>query len=360
MICKLNDPDLPQSERNRISQIFVELTKRKAYRHCLAPGQCKGFVVGGHVIPRSWLRRISNHEGEVRVFSKLPVNPFNPYPEEGPWFPTVEHFNNAFVGAFTCQEHEKMFFPVDTLEPDLGDSKTLNLLVYRPIIAALWRQRLLLQSAQAALAEVPESESFLAMVRLQRQRLIGLEHYKQETERCLHPERCRKCDGGKCKAIGHRVFHLSGDPAIAASDFSDGIRTRINPEFGLVDNIVNWGITVLPLDKGHKAILHHFIEEEDIIEPMSKRLSGLHGRKLQREISYRMLKSFENIAIDPMRWKQLGKNRRRAIREVFASEMPDIGFGSIDTVAKWERERFRRGIPIPNPNQINLFNPNKR
>ena len=360
MIRKLHDPNLQQNERNRISQIIVDLTKRKAYRRCLATGQCKGGIAGGHVVPRSWLRNICDDEGQVRVFSKLPINPFRSYSEEAPNFPTLEHFNNAFVGSFTCEEHETLFFSIDDPEPNLHDSRNLNLMVYKPIIATLWQQELLLQSAQAALAEVPESELFKSMVQLQRQRVIGLQYYKQQTERCLNPQMCLKCKGGKCKVIGHKVLHISGEPAIAASDFSDGIRTRANARFGLAQYIVNWGITVLPLNKGHEVIVHHFVEEEYIIEPMSRRLSGLHGKKLQREISYQMLKSFENIAIGPRKWEQFGENRRHAILEVFTNEIPDIGFGSIDTVMKWERDRFRPERHIPNPNQINLFNPNKR
>ena len=360
MIRRLNEPSLSENERKRISQIIVDLTKRRAYRRCLATGQCRGIIVGGHVVPRVWLKKICDREGNVRVFSKLPAVSFKTDSDNIPYFPTLEHFNNALVGSFTCEEHEGLFSSIDHAEPDLRDFRNLNLMVYRPIISTLWKQQLLLQAAQAALTEAPESELFQSMGQLQRQRVIGLEYYKSQTERCLSPRDCRECKGSKCRVIEHRVFHLSGEPAVAAADFSDGIRTRVNPRFRLVEHLVNWGITVLPFTKGHKVILHHFVEEEGIIEPMSQRLSALHGKKLQREISYRLLKSFENIAIGPGRWNQIGDRRRRAIQEVFTNEMPEIGFGSIDMVMKWERDRARPETPIPNPNQINLFNPKKR
>ena len=402
MTSRLNEPSLSENERKRISQIILDMTKRRAYRRCLATGQCKGIVVGGHVVPRAWLKEICDGEGNVRVFSELPVNPFKSLSGKTRCFPALEHFNNALVGSFTCQKHEGLFSSIDHAEPDLRDSRNLNLMVYRPIISTLWKQQLLLQAAQAALTEVPESELFQSMARLQRQRVNGLEYYRRQTERCLSPRECRKCTGGKCKSIGHKVYRLSGEPAVAASDFSDGIipiccdcaannipqcshpsfprkresirppsentaashkkgiRTRVNFGFRTVENLVNWGITVLPFSKGHKVILHHFVEEEDIIEPMSQRLSGLQGKKLQREISHQLLKSFENIAIGPRRWDQLGNRRRRAILNVFTNELPDIGFGSIDAVMKWERDRGRPETPIPNPNQINLFNPKKR
>lgn len=360
MIRKLFVPDLPQNERSRITQKAIDLTKRKAYRRCQAIGHHKGGIVGGHVIPRAWLRKICDDEGEVRSFSKLPLNVFKSNVEEAPYFPTTEHFNNAFVGSFTCEEHERMFFAIDDPDPDVSDPLNLNLMVYRPIIAGLWREKLLLQSSKATLAEEPKNQLFQAMVQLHQQHVIGLEHYKQRTEECLNPQICQKCKGAKCKVIAHKIFHILGDPTLAVSDFSGGIRTRNNHPPGVVRYVVNWGLTVLPVDKGHKVILHHFVEEESIIEPMSRRLSRLQGRKLQGEISYRILKSFENIAVSPKRWEQFGERRRCAMIDVFRNEMPETGFGSLETVMKWEHDRFKPDMPASNPNQINLFNPNKR
>ena len=122
---------------------------------------------------------------------------------------------------------------------------------------------------------------------------------------------------------------------------------------------MNWGMTVLPLSKGHKVILHHFIDEERIIEPLGQMLSRLQGKKLQGQISYWILKSFENLAINPGRWEQFGK-RRLAMLEVFLNEMPDVGFGSMEQIQKWEEERFKQDSYAPNYNELNLFNPDKR
>ena len=253
-----------------------------------------------------------------------------------------------------------MFGPTDNPEMDLSNSRILNLLVYKPIMASLWRHKLLLQQAEAQLAEVPNSEPFQMEVELLRQQVIGLEHYKQLTEGCLSPQNCLKCNGSKCKTIGHKVFHIPGIPALAVSDFSNGIRTRINPRFGSIEYIMNWGITVVPQSKGHKVVFHHFIEEEELNIPVGQLLGHLQGKRLQGEISYWILKSFENIAINPARWEQYGRHRRQAILDVFSNELPDIGFGSMERIEKWERDRFRPPAPGQNPHQINLFNPNKR
>ena len=253
-----------------------------------------------------------------------------------------------------------MFGPTDNPDMDLTDIGILNLLVYKPIIAGLWQHRLLLQRAEAQLAEVPERELFQMEVKLHRQQVFGLEYYKQLTEGCIKPQTCRKCKGGKCRVIGHKTFHIPGKPALAVSDFTNGIRRRENPRFRSVEYIMNWGMTVLPHSEGHKVIFHHFIDEEDMNVPVGQLLTQLQGKKLQGEISYWILKSFENIALNPSRWEQFGPSRRKAMLDVFSNELMDIGFGSVERIEKWERERFKPETPAPNPHQINLFNPNKR
>ena len=360
MVRKLHAPDLPRNERRRITQTAVDLTKRRAFKECLGPGKCKGSIEGGHLIPRSWLRKIGNQTGEVRIFTALPINPFKASFENSLSALKLEHVNNVFVGSFTCRNHEEMYEPTEDPDANLSDYRTLNLLAHKPITAALWQQKLLLQQAEAMLAEVPEDEASQFEVELQRQRVIGLQYYKQQAESCLRPKDCAKCKGDRCKVIGHKVFHIPGEPAIAVSDCSDGIRTRINPRFRSVEYIMNWGVTVLPFNEGHTVIFHHFIEEERISVPVGQLLSRLQGKKLQGEISYWILKSFEHIAINPARWEQFGENRRRAILEVFFNEIPDLGFGSMERIKKWERDRFKPPMPAPNPHQINLFNPNKR
>ena len=174
MIRKLHAPDLPRNERSRITQTAVDLTKQRAFKECLGPGECKGSIEGGHLIPKSWLRKMSNQTGEVRIFTALPINPFRASIEDSLNALKLEHLNNVFVGSFTCRNHEEMYGPTDDPDANLSDYRTLNLLAHKPITAALWQQKLLLQQAEAMLAEVPEDEAFQFEVELQRQRVIGL------------------------------------------------------------------------------------------------------------------------------------------------------------------------------------------
>ena len=48
-----------------------------------------------------------------------------------------------------------MFSNIDDPEPDLSDAKNLNLMAYKPIIAGLWREKLLLRAAETELSEDP-------------------------------------------------------------------------------------------------------------------------------------------------------------------------------------------------------------
>ena len=357
MVQELHMPDLPENERKRIAQRATDLTKRKAYKECLAIGECEGPIVGSHSIPRAWLRKICDNDGKVRVFEKLPLNPFR---ANNDTYPVLNHLNSVSVGYFTCERHERLFSRIDDPNLDVCDSGNLNLLVYRPILETLWTQNLLMQQARAKLAEAPQNELFEKEVGLQNQRIAGLRHYKKRIEGCLDPKTCHHCEGGKCRVVGHKTFHIPGEPALAVSGFSDGIRTRANARFNYVQHLMNWGMTVLPLSNGHMVIFHHFIDEEKIIEPLGRMLSHLHGKKLQGQISYWTLKSFEQLAISPSRWEQFGRHRRSAMLDVFYNEMPDVGFGDMEQIQKWDKDFFNPNPLAANYNQLNLFNPEKR
>ena len=346
---KLYQPDLPENQKRHIRQVLTDKTKIDRYKECLAAGEHKGAIVEGHLIPRSWLRKI-DLDGKVIAFMTLPIALTQIPQLVGIWV-----FN---TGSFTCKEHENLFRPVDDPGVDLSDLRNLNLSVYKAIIATLWRQKLIFRAYESMLAETPDDEVFQAYLNMYRQQAIGLEHYKREVERCLNPQNCRWCNGRECKIVAHKVLHIRGEPILAVSDFTSGIRTKVNPMRRTVDYIANWGLTVLPTEKGHTVALHYFREERDIVEPTVEQLSRLQGRQLQAMVSCLILDSLENIAISPAAWLKFGK-RRQAMVDRFRSEIPDIGFGSAERIAKWERDRFDPHPTPPNRHQLNLFSTRK-
>ena len=353
----LSRPSLPENEKRRYIQDLLEKSKRRNYKECLV--SCKAAqsehvkkIVKGHLVPRSWLEKISTDD-HVYVFATHSVNLYH---EQGSEIPKYEHINNALVRYFTCKDHEEFFFCADNAVADLSDLKIPNRMAYKAIIGQLWLERLLQRGYREISASSPQDEVLKRQVHLHSQNVIGLSYYKKEIERCLSPEQCGRCRGRSCRVVGHKVIRMRGEPTVSVSQFCQGSRTRIRYAERQVENIANWGVTVLPNDKGHVAIFHYFLEEEDIVGPTFEYISGLNGRKREAAVSELILKSFENIAISPNMWDHIGK-RKEAIRSAFYDNMPDIGFGSEEQLLKWEKERLHpaRFERVPNPNQINLF-----
>ena len=319
-------------------------------------------AVGGHVIPRNWLRQISVND-EVEVFTSLPVSDF--------WNQQVEtvsdieppirrmHINQATVRRFTCQPHEDALSPTDSIYPDTSNVGILNLCTYRPLIAQMWLETLLEQCFEEVTKAVPDDEPFQLQAGIHRQNVLGLEQYKKLIEPCLSPDSCNRCNGGKCKVTGHVVRRISGKPTFAVSQFSSGSRTHVNFYFGTIKYIANWGLTVIPSPKGHTAILHYFLEDVPKSSEMQKTIQqfeSLNGKALEQMVSALVLDTCENIAISPAAWDAFGSKRQSAILDRFGTEQSDIGFGSREQIEKWNGEHFQEIRKSPtNPRQLNLF-----
>lgn len=351
----LHRPEVSERDRNRILQILTDHTKRDAHQVCLAMGFHQGVIARGHLMPKSWLRQLSV-AGHVYVFAQLPISGFWRDPEHGLNIPRWTGVDVAATGRFTCEEHEKLFGPIDSVNPNLRDSRTLNLMVYKPILAGSWQKQLLHKAWAAVLAAVPGDEAFEKDIRNCSQQMIGLEHYQREIEQCLNPPTCRRCQGQACKVVGHVVRHMPGSPAIVVSQFSDGIRMRLDAFRGTLQPIANWGITVLPTERGHSVVLHYFREETNIMHHAIDKMHSLNGRRLQEYVSSLILDNCENIAISPKAWNTFGTKKQQAITERFISELAALSYGPLDHMVELEARRLNPESAIPNPRQINLFN----
>lgn len=351
----LHRPSIPENERKRILQILTEYTKPDAHQVCLVKGPHKGAIVKGHLTPESWLRRIAS-DNHVYAFAKLPISAPYGNPNDGFDLPQLMGVRVAFTARFTCREHEKLFNPIDSVSANLRDQRNLNLMAYKAILAGLWQKQLLHQAWTAVLSEVPEDEAFRLDLRNSRQQMIGLEHYCREMEQCLNPQNCGRCKGQDCKVVGHEVRHISGSPSVAVSQFSDGTRMRVDRVRRTRQPVANWGITVMPAERGHSVILHYFRQEYDIMCDNIESIRSLSGHRLQEYLSPLILDHCENIAIGRKTWNAFGAKKRKAITERYVSEAPETPYGPPERVAEMEYRRLNPDQPIPNPKQINLFN----
>ena len=100
-------PDLPDNEKRQYIQNLLEKSKRRNYKECLvssdaARSEHTKKIVKGHLVPRSWLRRIGTDD-HVYVFA---THSRNLYHEEATEIPRYEHINNVLFRYFTCRVHE--------------------------------------------------------------------------------------------------------------------------------------------------------------------------------------------------------------------------------------------------------------
>ena len=358
----LHRPELPENQKRHLLQVITDKTKIKSFGRCMFGESHAAKAVGGHVIPRNWLRQVSVND-EVRVFTLLPVSDFwnlqvETFSDIDP--PTRnEHINHATVRRFTCQIHEDALSPADSIYPDTSNFGILNLCTYRPLIAQMWLETLLEQCFDEILTIAPGDEPFQLQVRMHHQNVLGLEQYKKLIEPCLAPDTCDRCKGGNCKVTAHVVRHMPGKPTLAVSQFSSGSRTHVNFHFGTIKYIANWGLTVVPTPEGHTAILHYFLEDVPNSLQMQqtiKEFQSLNGKTFEQMISALILDTCENIAVSPVAWDAFGPKRQSAMLDRFGTEQSDMGFGAQEQVKKWNREHFQelKGPPS-NPRQLNMF-----
>lgn len=364
LLTPLYQPPTSENERKRIANIITDKTKPRAYKNCMVDPSCNRKIVKGHLVPQSWLKKISTKD-EVIPFASFPI--YEDYRQvqdvKGDAVKLFHqdlkpaHINNVFVRYFTCQYHEGYFQHIDDLNCDVNDIRNKNWLVYKAIIAQKWNLRLFIRAWKAVLEEQPSNEMFQHMLEHYRQCAIGVGEYEQQTKKCLEPNQCSQCKSGKCETVKHIVRHIPGNPTLAVSQFSQGIKTNINPIRQEVTYLANGGWTVLPDEKGHYVILHYFAEDEDfeIIQRVSRNMERLQGEKLQSSISAQLLDDCENIAISPAVWDRIGKNRQRAMVSRFVENGLDIGIGSRERMIKLEGQRKLDPLVVPNPRQINLF-----
>ena len=331
----------PKSEQRRIVQILTEKTKRTALKQCMVPGLHKGKIVEAHDIQRAVMRKLASHSN-VMAFAQMPMVEHMEFPDEVP-------ISHAMTGYFTCEEHEKLFSPVEKQIPDFENDHHLLLLAYKALIRAMWEMKVQRAMFEAHEQADPKSDFPNYMARLCRGKESGIGYYKHLVEVMLgiadHPSPY----DDEPDVIKHFIIRVpSKCPSIAASCWSDGLRWwwELVPNGAVIEKIGQWGCTVYPMEEEHVVVYHYPSADESIILKGTWQVRQAIGTVLQRRFSRDLLGRMEGIVMSSEVWRSFTDEKRSAIRDFFWATMPRMDIEIPDAprvtpVDEWHSKRLR-------------------
>ena len=265
-----------------------------------------------------------------------------------PFAPMLRNREDAQRYRFLCDTHDVLFNAVDNLTGTKDYSlRNLNWAVYRSVLAQEWRveSRKWALTESGIIASPRHIDSRNRIYSKLNDALKGLDYYERNLRQCLEPQNCGKCEGIQCGFVTHTFLHLKGQPKLAASTFSLGLRAH-----------ENWGLTVVPLadHTGHDVIWHHFGEHQKVMEERVSRQRQAQGKRREEMVSQCILRSADALVVSPEWWCGIGDKRRDAIVEMISAET-GIAIGT----PEWVSSRVNRAntpiLDLPNPRQLNLF-----
>ena len=337
---------LDTRETAKLTQEILAASEIRA-NQCLHQPGCTNQPIDAHTVPRNWLKQI----GPTHVYLFRP----NPKPTAPPGqFPAIPHrvtIRRATTAGFTCAKHDAVFQPADQRSTDITSPERLNLMFYRAVLKALHRQILAQQVTRTHLGSVAESMGYeTPIANRKRQSTLSLASGLLRTS-LLYPN------------LNWRIKHvtklLSGTPTIACSnagvwdhhwvDFWSG------PARPIESNGV-WGITVMPTDGGHVAVLHyctvardryvatrHLSKMDQAMAPFEE----LQGIALGEAISSHVIVLTEDLCVGTHAWESYPQQRKEVIRRAWTNNswIPNEAFGRV----------IVQGISADDLPNLNLF-----
>ena len=348
--------DLLPNDKRPNFQRFAQLTGPDSYdRGCLWP-DCNGKAIKAHVVSRKWMEAIQtggkvlelypaawNYLSRDVRFADTPRGRRPSHLDPSPRDPGA-----TLYYLFLCHDHDVRFHGVDHLSETQDYSlRNLNWAVYRSVLAQEWRveSRKWALTESGIIASPRHIDSRNRIYSKLNDALKGLDYYERNLRQCLEPQNCGKCEGIQCGFVTHTFLHLKGQPKLAASTFSLGLREH-----------ENWGLTVVPLadHTGHDVIWHHFGEHQKVMEERVSRQRQAQGKRREEMVSQCILRSADALVVSPEWWCGIGDKRRDAIVEMISAET-GIAIGT----PEWVSSRVNRAntpiLDLPNPRQLNLF-----
>ena len=264
-------------------------------------------------------------------------------------FPCLVPISQAFTGYFTCEEHEKLFFEVETHQPDFGNERHMDILAYKGLVKALWDKKLLKDAWSAVAAEDEQSDMPDFQVKLFTEMERGVGYLRQLAEIKLGLLGDRPSGRGVGSDLTHHIVRVPSEkPSVAMSSWSNGLDHKITPTpYGPAHVLTpQWGCTVYPLLKEHVVMFHYFSRDQrEFTREMRSIRNAETPAILQRRITQLLLGKFEDLVISPEVWESFPERKQFAIRDYFRVTMPDIGLESPILPSKpfeeWDRRRRR-------------------
>ena len=331
---------LNNREADRLTLDIIAASEGRADQ-CLHQPGCTNQPIDAHTVPRNWLRQIGpNH---VYLFRPSP-RPTAP-PGQIPAIPHRVSIRRATTAGFACAEHDAVFQPADQRSMNIKSPDRLNLLFYRAVLKALHGQIMAQQVARTHLRTVAESMGYEITVTNQRRySTLSLASGLLRTS-LSHP------------VLNWRIKHvtkaLSGTPRIACSNAGVWDHHWVDFWSGPVRPVEShgvWGITVMPTEDGHVAMLHYctvatdrYIAERHLSK-MAQEMAPfeeLEGLALEEAISSHAIVLTEDLCVGSFAWESYSQQRKEVIRRAWTSNswIPNEEFGHVN-VKGISREEF--------------------
>lgn len=333
----VRDDEIPKSygEQQHQAQMFREALKPKSFKQCQVPfGKHRGKIRKGHTIPRAWLNRLSR-DSMVRTFK------LNAGVKNTDELPFEISSGDAAVGFFTCDIHERLFWPVEQQPPSIKNEWHMRLLAYKAMLGSIWKLKSM-ESGYGKLIDYDEHSEFLRYAKLSFTASISkISRYKKVLDACAAQPRCNDCvrqDG--CTKLTYLARSFKSRPSVAVCEWFYG------GEF-------NIGITVYPTTSGQTVVLHCLTQELDAVNKWLGFLMDISEEEFQDLISIMVLQRCETVVVSPQTWDDFGEIKRNEINTFFVETMPNVGIGSVEQIAKWAQHE--QGIFDSNTENLNLF-----
>ena len=287
--------------RETVRSAFLRETNPAKLKECQVADGCSKQAVQGHLIPRSYMKRLPGNSSEMCVFTRYRFGAGRPPTS----FPMAADRGVATTAFFTCHEHEALFYDADkinhiTVKPK---QKTLNAMCYRNLIHQRWQEKLWAQASEIVDRRLgmPKQRAIARLMRADASRLLPLQ---RALESCLLNPDCKDCAHDECRTMEHMVWAAEGPPVIAAAQFRVGAN---NDRDGL------WGMTLIPAENCNALCLH--FPKKLGTKPLDMAFDGtanvkkMHGRTITRAI----LSCCTNVVFSKESWEGLTNEERSAV-----------------------------------------------